>query len=101
MGAGSGPAALALARAGLRVAALDREPSLLRVASGRMRTSTGCGTAYCVAGDALALPFRANAFDLVVSTFGVMFAPNPAGAATELVRVCRPGGVIAVASWTP
>ncbi|WP_167533912.1 methyltransferase domain-containing protein [Streptomyces marokkonensis] len=101
VGAGSGPAAVALARAGLRVAALDREPSLLRVASHRIPTSAGRGRAYCVAGDAVALPFGANTFELVVSTFGVMFASDPARAATELVRVCRPGGVIAVASWTP
>ncbi len=74
---------------------------MLQAASRRIHASAGCGTAYCVAGDALTLPFRANAFELVVSTFGVMFAPGPVRAAAELARVCRPGGVFTVASWTP
>jgi ubiquinone/menaquinone biosynthesis C-methylase UbiE len=52
-------------------------------------------------GDAEALPYGDGAFDVVVSTFGVMFAARPTVAAAELVRVCRPGGRIAVLSWTP
>ena len=52
-------------------------------------------------GDAEGLPYGDAAFDRVVSMFGAMFAPRPALAAAELVRVCRPGGRIAMANWTP
>jgi ubiquinone/menaquinone biosynthesis C-methylase UbiE len=51
--------------------------------------------------DAEDLPFDDDAFDAVLSTFGVMFTPNPERAAGELVRVCRPGGRIGLANWTP
>jgi SAM-dependent methyltransferase len=51
--------------------------------------------------DAEALPFGDATFDAVVSTFGVMFTPDHAKAASELLRVCRPGGRIALANWTP
>src|SRR5262249_42660859 len=51
--------------------------------------------------DAEALPFRDASFDVVLSTFGVMFTPNQAQAANELMRVCRPGGKIGLANWTP
>ena len=51
--------------------------------------------------DAEALPFDDNSFDAVVSTFGVMFAPNQLTAADELLRVCRPGRKIGMANWTP
>ncbi|MFI2433187.1 class I SAM-dependent methyltransferase [Streptomyces sp. NPDC018957] len=98
---GTGPAALAAARAGALVTGLDREPVLLREARGRAREAGVAATARFVVGDALALPFAADFFDAVLSTFGVMFAPDPHTAAAELVRVCRPGGIVAVASWTP
>jgi ubiquinone/menaquinone biosynthesis C-methylase UbiE len=52
-------------------------------------------------GDAEEIPFPDNAFDVVLSTFGSMFAPNHEKAANELVRVCRPGGKIGMANWTP
>ncbi|MBC8069898.1 MAG: methyltransferase domain-containing protein, partial [Deltaproteobacteria bacterium] len=52
-------------------------------------------------GDAEALPFADGSFDVVLSTFGVMFAPNHVASADELARVCRPGGRIGLASWTP
>src|SRR5213075_1743149 len=52
-------------------------------------------------GDAEALPYPDATFDLVVSMFGVMFAPRPERAAAEFLRVCRPGGVMALANWTP
>jgi len=55
----------------------------------------------CQQADAEALPFAAQSFDNVVSTFGVMFAPDQAQAATELLRVCRAGGRIGLANWTP
>jgi SAM-dependent methyltransferase len=51
--------------------------------------------------DAEALPFADGSFDVVLSTFGVMFTPDQAKAATELMRVCRPGGKIGMANWTP
>jgi ubiquinone/menaquinone biosynthesis C-methylase UbiE len=51
--------------------------------------------------DAEALPFEDSSFDVVLSTFGVMFTPNQQQAASELLRVCRPGGKIGLASWTP
>ncbi|MER5218816.1 class I SAM-dependent methyltransferase [Streptomyces flaveus] len=95
---GSGPAALAVARAGQCVVGLDLEPGLLRLASVRAREAGLAGKTRFVAGDAMALPFPAGAFDVVLSTFGVMFAPDPGRTAAELVRVCRPGGVLAVAS---
>ncbi|GAA4931499.1 class I SAM-dependent methyltransferase [Streptomyces coeruleoprunus] len=101
VGTGSGPAALAAAGAGADVTGLDLEPGLVRVARDRARTAELTGAARFVVGDALALPFPDASFDAVLSTFGVMFAPDPARAAAELVRVCRPGGVVAVASWTP
>jgi ubiquinone/menaquinone biosynthesis C-methylase UbiE len=51
--------------------------------------------------DAEALPFADASFDVVVSTFGVMFTPNQEKAASELIRVCKPGGKIGLANWTP
>jgi SAM-dependent methyltransferase len=99
VGTGSGPAALAAARSGARVVGLDLEPGLLRVAAERARRA-GSPVGW-VAGDARRLPFPAGTFDVVLSTFGVMFAPEPAWVAAELVRVIRPGGRLAVASWTP
>ena len=52
-------------------------------------------------GDDEALPFADASFDRVISTFGVMFAPDHEKAAAEMIRVCRPGGRIGLASWTP
>ncbi|MGV9316338.1 class I SAM-dependent methyltransferase [Streptomyces sp. NPDC003691] len=102
VGTGSGPAALAAARVGAHTVGVDLEPGLLRTAAGRAAAlGPFPGTVRFTAGDALALPFRPGAFDLVLSTFGVMFAPEPARAAAELVRVTRNGGLIALASWTP
>ena len=73
------------------------------------RSSTAVGAAAeaeglaveFVEGDAEALPFADGSFDAVTSVFGSMFAPDHAQAAAELLRVCRPGGTIALASWTP
>ncbi|WP_156721974.1 class I SAM-dependent methyltransferase [Streptomyces apocyni] len=106
VGTGTGPAALAAAAAGARVVGLDREPDLLRIAARRAHPThrarhAGHAAVWFVAGDALALPFPADSFDAVLSTFGVMFAPSPDRAAAELARVCRPGGLLAIASWTP
>ena len=96
---GSGNAAIAAARYGCKVTGLDYVPALLE--RGRERAAAERLAVTFVEGDAQALPFDDASFDLVVSVFGVMFAPNQAQAASELVRVCRPGGRIVTACWQP
>jgi SAM-dependent methyltransferase len=96
---GNGNAALAAARRGARVTALDYVPALLGRAHARAEAE---GLALDLReGDAEELPFADGAFDVVLSTFGVMFTPNQERAAAELLRVCRVGGRIGLASWTP
>jgi SAM-dependent methyltransferase len=97
--AGSGNAALAAARRGAKVTATDFVPHLLETAA-RRAGAEGLDLETQEA-DAQALPFPDGAFDVVLSTFGVMFAPDQAGAAAELLRVCRPGGRIGLTAWTP
>ena len=97
--AGSGNAALAAARRGARVTATDFVPRLLQAAARRARAE-GLELETREA-DAQSLPFPDGAFDVVLSTFGVMFAPDQARAAAELLRVCRPGGRIGLTAWTP
>jgi len=97
--AGSGNAALAAARRGARVTATDFVPRLLQAAARRARAE-GLELDTREA-DAQSLPFGDGAFDVVLSTFGVMFAPDQARAAAELLRVCRPGGRIGLTAWTP
>ncbi|HEY8599972.1 MAG TPA: methyltransferase domain-containing protein [Thermomicrobiales bacterium] len=96
---GTGNIALAAARLGASATGLDFAPNLL--AQARDRALAAGLTIQFDEGDAEALPYPAGAFDLVASAFGVMFAPQPERAAAELVRVCRPGGRIALLSWTP
>lgn len=96
---GSGNAALAAARRGCDAVGVDYVPALLD--RGRIRAAAEHLSATFVEGDAEALPFPANSFDAVTSIYGVMFAPHHQSAAAELVRVCRPGGRIALACWTP
>jgi SAM-dependent methyltransferase len=96
---GSGNTALAAARCGSRVTSLDYVPALLERAAGRA-AAEGLELEL-VEGDAQALPFRDSSFDAVVSVVGAMFAPDQTRTASELLRVCRPGGTIALASWTP
>jgi SAM-dependent methyltransferase len=96
---GSGNAAIAAARRECDVVGIDYVPSLLERADVRARAE-GLQLELLEA-DAEALPFADASFDAVVSVVGVMFAPNQEQAASELVRVCRPGGTIALASWTP
>ncbi|MDO9599320.1 MAG: class I SAM-dependent methyltransferase [Azoarcus sp.] len=96
---GNGNAALAAARRWCEVVASDYVPSLLERARERAaadRLQIGFEIA-----DAEALPFDSGSFDVVMSTFGVMFTPDQARAAAELARVCRPGGKIGLANWTP
>ncbi|WP_167104247.1 class I SAM-dependent methyltransferase [Mycobacterium sp. DL592] len=97
--AGTGNAAFAAAAAGARVIASDLCPELL--AHGRsLPDRRGVDVEFREA-NAEALPFGDAEFDAVMSCIGVMFAPHHQQAADELVRVCRPGGRIAVLSWTP
>jgi SAM-dependent methyltransferase len=97
--AGSGNTALAAARRGAAVTASDFVESLLDTAEARAETE-GLAIETRLA-DAQALPFEDASFDVVVSTFGAMFAPDQQRAADEMLRVCRPGGRIGLASWTP
>src|SRR6187397_46793 len=96
---GSGNAALAAARRGCEVVGIDYVPALLQ--RGRVRAAAEQLDVDFVEGDAENLPFPDASFDAVLSIYGVMFAPNHRRTAAELVRVCRPGGRIALASWTP
>jgi SAM-dependent methyltransferase len=96
---GSGNTALAAARCGARVVSLDYVPALLDRAMTRA-AAEGLDLEV-VEGDAQALPFADGSFDAVVSVVGVMFAPDQRRTAAELLRVCRPGGTIALANWTP
>jgi SAM-dependent methyltransferase len=97
--AGNGNASLAAARRGCAVTASDYVPALLAGTAARAR---GEGLAVETrTADAEALPFPDASFDVVLSTFGVMFCPDQERAAAELLRVCRPGGRIGLANWTP
>ena len=97
--AGNGNAALAAARRGCAVTATDYVPELL---DGARRRADAEGLVIDIrVADAENLPFEDNTFDAVLSTFGAMFVPDPQRAAAELVRVCRPGGRIGLANWTP
>lgn len=96
---GNGNAALAAARRFARVTAIDYVPALLERA--RARASADGLELELREVDAEAMPFPDGAFDVVLSTFGVMFTPDQARAASELVRVCRAGGRIGLACWTP
>jgi ubiquinone/menaquinone biosynthesis C-methylase UbiE len=97
--AGNGMVSLAAARRWCDVTSTDYVPALLE--SGRARaTANGLSIKFMEA-DAESLPFDDASFDAVVSTFGVMFAPNQAQAASEMMRVCKRGGRIGLANWTP
>jgi ubiquinone/menaquinone biosynthesis C-methylase UbiE len=97
--AGNGNVALAAARRWCDVVATDYVPALLDRARERAAAER-LAIAFQEA-DAEALPFADGGFDVVVSTFGVMFTPDQDRAAAELVRVCRRGGKIGLANWTP
>lgn len=97
--AGSGNISLPAAATGAAVVSSDVTPELLARSQARA-AARGLRLDYREA-DAHALPFGDGEFDVVVSAIGVQFAPNQQRAADELVRVCRPGGTIAVISWTP
>ena len=96
---GAGNAAVPAALAGARVTGLDLAPSLLAVAAERSREA-GVEVDW-VEGDAEALPFADECFDVALSVVGVQFAPRHEVVAGELARVLRPGGRIVLCSWTP
>ncbi|WP_458372858.1 class I SAM-dependent methyltransferase [Pseudomonas laurylsulfatiphila] len=97
--AGNGNATLAAARRGCQVTSTDYVAALLERGEERARAER-LNVSFQVA-DAEALPFADDSFDAVLSTFGVMFTPDQPKAAAELARVCRPGGRIGLANWTP
>ena len=96
--AGNGNATLAFARRWCNVTSTDYVEKLL--AQGRARAEAEALNITFQIADAEQLPFENDAFDAVVSTFGVMFAPNQLKSASEILRVCRPAGKIGLANWT-
>jgi ubiquinone/menaquinone biosynthesis C-methylase UbiE len=95
---GTGAVARMAAATGADVTGIDLAPDLIATAK-RHTEEAGLSIRYDV-GDAEALPYEDGAFDVVVSTFGVMFAPDHAAVAGELARVTRPGGRLGLISWT-
>jgi SAM-dependent methyltransferase len=96
---GTGNQSIPAARAGAEVIGLDIATNLLEQA--RKRAAAEKLKIEFIEGDAEKLPYKAARFDVVVSMFGAMFAPRPELVASELLRVCRPGGLIAMGNWTP
>jgi len=96
---GTGNLALPAARAGAIVTGVDIAPNLIEQARENAKRE-GLNIQFDE-GDAEALPYDDDSFDAVVTMFGAMFAPRPELVAAELKRVCRPGGFIAMANWTP
>jgi SAM-dependent methyltransferase len=99
VGAGSGATSIPAALAGGDVVASDLTPELLE--AGRSAAVASGVALRWVEADAEALPFADASFDVVLSSFGAMFAPRHQVVADELLRVTRPGGTIAMANWTP
>jgi ubiquinone/menaquinone biosynthesis C-methylase UbiE len=96
---GSGNLAIPAAKRGAVVTGVDIAPNL--VAQARARAAAEGITATFDEGDAEALPYGDGSFDIVMTMYGAMFAPRPDVTAAELARVCRSGGTIAMANWTP
>jgi SAM-dependent methyltransferase len=96
---GTGNTAIPAAKLGCQVVGVDIATNLIEQA--RERAKKEGVTADFVEGDAEALQFPDSSFDAVITMFGAMFAPRPELVGRELVRVCRPGGLIAMANWTP
>src|SRR2546422_10248015 len=97
--AGNGNFALAAARRGAKVTACDLTPKMIEM--GRARGEADGREIAWIEGDAEMLPFPDANFDLVASVFGAMFAPQPERVASELFRVCRSGGIVAMANYSP
>jgi len=96
---GSGNAAIAAAHRGCIATGSDYVPALLE--RGKLRAASEQLKVEFVVADTENLPFADGSFDAVTSIYGSMFSPNHARAAAEILRVCKPGGRIALASWTP
>ena len=96
---GTGNTAIPVSRAGASVTGVDIAPNLLSQA--RKRAAAEGLEIEFDEGDAEELPYSDHSFDVVLTMFGAMFAPRPDRVAAELVRVCKPGGLIAMANWTP
>lgn len=96
---GTGNLSIPAAKAGAEVTGVDIAPNLIESAIERAE-SEGVKAKFEV-GDAEALPYEDNSFDVVMTMFGAMFAPRPDVTASELIRVTKPGGLIAMANWTP
>ena len=96
---GTGNTAIPAALAGAKVTGVDIASNL--VAQARERARQAGVAAEFREGDAEHLDFPDASFDVIISVFGAMFAPRPERVASELLRVCRPGGTIAMANWTP
>jgi len=99
--AGTGNASIPAALRGADVVASDLTPELLEAGRARAEAEAEGVTLEWVEADAVRLPFDDASFDIVISAIGAMFAPQHAAVAGELARVCRPGGTIALLSWTP
>lgn len=99
VGCGAGQLALIACRAGAKVTGCDIATNWLEDA--RVRAAAEGLSVTFEEGDAESLPYQDAQFDAVVSLIGAMFAPRPELVAAELTRVCRPGGMIAMANWTP
>ena len=96
---GSGNLAVCAAQKGADVSGVDIAENLIE--SARKRAGAAGLKIKFEVGDAEAMPYADNSFDLVMTMFGAMFAPRPDVTASELIRVCKPGGTIAMANWTP
>lgn len=96
---GTGNLAIPAARTGADVTGVDIAPNLVEQA--RENAKREGLKAQFDEGDAEALPYADDSFDVVMTMFGAMFAPRPDLVAAELKRVCKPGGLIAMANWTP
>ena len=96
---GSGNLAIVAAQKGADVTGIDIADNLINAA--QQRAADARLDIRFDVGDAEAMPYEDNTFDVVMTMFGAMFAPRPDVTASELIRVCKPGGTIAMANWTP
>lgn len=100
MACGTGNAALAAAARGARATGVDLSPGLVAQAAARAAAAGRAGDCTFVVGDAVAPPVERGAFDVAVSVFGVIFAPDPDAAIEGMRDALRPGGTLAISTWT-
>lgn len=101
VGTGSGNGLLAAAARGATATGVDLSPTMLARATQRCAELVRAGAVTLIRGDANRLPLPDRCADAVVSTFGVIFVPDPAEGIAEMVRCCRPGGRVAISAWRP